>query len=486
MNNKVVERLEPTEVFKYFSELSNVPRGSGNEKRVSDFLVDFAKQHNLEVFQDNALNVIIKKPGTKGYENSTGVIIQGHMDMVCEKTADSTHDFLKDPLQLRIVDGEWLYATDTTLGGDDGIAVAMGLAILASKDIPHPPIELLVTTEEETGMDGAMALDPTHITGNTLLNIDSEEEGILTVSCAGGCTALLSVPLSWENVPEKASALTIEIGGLLGGHSGMEINKGRANANKLLGRLLYKAGAKVRLVSVDGGSKHNAIPRAAHATVVVDPTDEAALKDLVCGLEKTLQGEYKTADPGLKITVSKAAARPDKVMTKQCANNVTRLLYLIPDGVQSMSMDIPGLVESSLNLGVVETEANAVKMCTALRSCVGSIKQNIYEHIEAIAAITEASLEAQGQYPEWQYNPDSRLRKICIEQYKALFGQEPEVAAIHAGLECAMFAEKFAGRLDMISIGPTMVGVHTAEEHLNIPSTHRTWNYLLAILKALK
>lgn len=486
MNSKVVANLKPAEVFKYFGELSNVPRGSGNEKGVSDFLVDFAKQHKLEVIQDKAFNVIIKKPGTKGYENSPGVIIQGHMDMVCEKTADSTHDFQKDPLQLRVVDGEWLYATDTTLGGDDGIAVAMAMAILASDEIPHPPIELLVTTEEETGMDGAMALDPANITGSTLINIDSEEEGILTVSCAGGCTAQISVPLSFEEVPQNAVAFTIDINGLLGGHSGMEINKWRANANKLLGRLLYKAASQVRLVNVDGGSKHNAIPRAAQATVVMEPGDEAALKELVCHLEKTLKAEYKTADPSLCITVSPAKNRPDRMMTKKCSQNVTRLLYLIPDGVQSMSMDIPGLVESSLNLGVVRTTDDAVEMSSAIRSCVGSIKQNIYDHIGAIAALTDASLTAQGQYPEWQYDPESKLRKICIEQYESLFGQEPKVEAIHAGLECAMFAEKFGGRLDMISVGPTMVGVHTAEEHLNIPSTERTWEYLLAVLKSLK
>lgn len=485
MNDKVVEGLQPEKVFKYFAELSNVPRGSGNEKAVSDYLVAFAKEHSLEVIQDQACNVIIKKPGTAGYENSPAVIIQGHMDMVCEKTADSTHDFLKDPLKLR-VDGEWLYATDTTLGADDGIAVAMGMAIAASDNIPHPPIELLVTTAEETGMDGALALNSANITGNTLINIDSEEEGILTVSCAGGCTAQLSMPISWEKVPEKAVALTIDIDGLLGGHSGMEINKGRANANKLLGRLLYKACPKARLVSVDGGSKHNAIPRDAHATVVVDSADEAALKELAAGLEKTLKKEYKTADPGIRITVNPAKSMPDKVMTGQCGKNTSLLLYLIPDGVQSMSMDIPGLVESSLNLGVVKTADEAVEMSSALRSCVGSIKENIYTCIEAIAALTDAAVSTQGEYPEWQYDPDSRLREICIEQYENLFGEKPEIAAIHAGLECALFAEKFNGRLDMISVGPTMIGVHTAEEHLSILSTERTWNYLLAVLKALK
>lgn len=484
--NKVLEGLQPADVFKYFKELSNVPRGSGNERAVSDYLVSFAKEHQLEVIQDAAYNVIIKKPGTKGYENSPSVIIQGHMDMVCEKTADSTHNFLKDPLKLRVVDDEWLYATYTTLGADNGIAVAMGMAVAASEEIPHPPIELLVTTEEETGMGGAMALDPANITGKILINIDSEEEGILTVSCAGGCTAQISIPLMWEEVPADRNALRIDIEGLLGGHSGMEINKGRANANKLLGRLLNQLGSDVRLTSVDGGSKHNAIPRDAHAVIVVDAGDEAAVKEAVSRFEKTVQKEYQTADPGMHITVSAVKETPGKIMTCESSANVVRMLYLIPDGMQSMSMDIPGLVESSLNLGILKTTDNAVEMSSALRSCVGSIKQDLYDHIAGIATLTGATLTAEGQYPEWQYDPDSKLREICIEEYEKLFGKKPEVSAIHAGLECALFAEKFKGSLDMISMGPTMIGVHTAEEHLSIPSTGRTWNYLKAILKALK
>lgn len=486
MSSNELGYFEPAEVFKYFGELSNVPRGSGNEKRVSDFLMEFAREHNLEAIQDEAYNVIIRKPGTRGYENSPGVILQGHMDMVCEKTPDSIHDFLKDPLQLRVVDGEWLYATDTTLGADDGIAVAMGMAIMASRDIPHPPMELLVTTSEETGMDGAMALDPANITGKTLINIDSEEEGILTVSCAGGCTAHVSIPLSWEKAPTGATALSIHIDGLLGGHSGIEINKWRANANKLLGRLLYKAGTKVKLASVNGGSKHNAIARDAHAVLMVDPLEEENIRNLVGELEKTLQNEYKTADPGIHIGVESQAEAPCRVMTEQCAKQVTCLLYLIPNGIQSMSMDIPGLVESSLNLGVVQTGDDAVELCTAIRSCVGSIKQNIYDRIEALGTLLGASMWAEGQYPEWQYDPDSKLRGICTEQHEKLFGQKPDVAAIHAGLECALFAEKFNGGLDMISVGPTMIGVHTAQEHLSISSTQRTWNYLQAILKALQ
>ena len=486
LDNKELEGLQPNQVFRYFGELSKIPRGSGNEKEVSDYLVAFAREHGLEVSQDEVYNVVIKKPGTEGYESSPAVILQGHMDMVCEKGPDSDHDFLKDPLALRVVDGDWLYATDTTLGGDNGIAVAMGMALVASDEIPHPPIELLVTTSEETGMDGAMALDASSISGKTLINIDSEEEGVLTVSCAGGCSAFVHIPLTWESAPEGAVALAIDIKGLLGGHSGIEINKGRANANKLLGRLLYQAGDKLRLASVSGGNKHNAIPREAHAVVVVPSADADALRALARELESTARGEYQTADPGIQITVTPVEKAPEQVMAPDCAAHVVRFLYLVPNGVQSMSMDIPGLVESSLNLGVVRTEGDAVELITSIRSCVGSLKRNIYDVVAAIGELCGASLSVEGQYPEWQYDPNSRLREICIEQYEALFGRKPGVAAIHAGLECALFAEKFNGTLDMISIGPDMVDVHTAQEHLSISSTGRTWDYLLAVLKALK
>jgi len=487
MNSETLENLEPTEVFRYFREISKIPRGSGNEKGISDYLVSFAKEHHLDVVQDKALNVIIKKQGSKGYENSPGVILQGHMDMVCEKKPEIEHDFRKDPLKLQVVD-DMLYATGTTLGGDDGIAVAMGLAILASEKISHPPIELLVTTSEETGMGGALVLDPANISGRTLINLDSEEEGILTVSCAGGCTAQICIPTAWEkaNPDDRAFAVTIE--GLLGGHSGAEIHKGRANANKLMGRLLNLLSAKMnlRLSAVSGGSKHNAIARDAQAVVYVNQSDESSLREQISGLEEVLRGKFKTADPGLRIAVKAAEKANERVMTRESAENVIRFLYLIPNGIQSMSMDIQGLVESSLNLGVVETKEDDVEIISSIRSSVGSIKENIFDTIIAIGSLTNGKVSVEGEYPEWQYHPDSRIREICVDVYEKLFGKKPLVSAIHAGLECALFAKKFNGHLDMISIGPTIIGVHTAEEHLSIPSTQRTWNYLLEILKALR
>lgn len=484
---EVLEKLEPNEVFKYFTEISRIPRGSGNEKGISDYLVSFAREHHLEFVQDKALNVIIKKPGSKGYENSPGIVLQGHMDMVCEKKPDVEHDFLKDPLKLH-VEGDMLYASGTTLGGDDGIAVAMGLAVLASDTIAHPPVELLVTTSEETGMDGALALDPAEISAKTLINIDSEEEGILTVSCAGGCSARIKIPAVWESADINARAFKIKVEGLLGGHSGAEIHKGRANANKLLARLLNLLNGKLelRLSGVNGGTKHNAIAREAEAVVCVGKADESALEELAASLEKTLRNEYKTADPDIRVTVKAADKQPARVMSKESGDNVIRFLYLVPNGVQSMSMDIAGLVESSLNLGVVETKEDCVDIISSIRSSVGSIKENIYSTLSAIGGLTGGKVSAEAQYPEWQYNPDSKVREVFVAQYEKLFGKKPLVSAIHAGLECALFAEKFNGGLDMISVGPTIVGVHTAEEHLSIPSTQRTWKYLLAVLKALK
>lgn len=483
----VLENLEPAEVFKYFGEISKIPRGSGNEKGVSDYLVSFAKEHNLEYIQDDALNVIIKKPGTKGYENSPGVVIQGHMDMVCEKKPDVVHDFTKDPIELRVVD-DMLYATGTTLGGDDGIAVAMGLAILASDNIDHPPIELLVTTSEETGMDGAIALDPKNVSGRTLINIDSEEEGILTVSCAGGCTSRINIPITRESAKANTAAYAVEINGLNGGHSGIEIDKGRANSNKLMGRLLkgLRPVLSFDLCSISGGSKHNAIPRESKAVICISKNDEALLRNKAAEIEKAFKNEFKVADPNLKVIVKAADTMPETVMAEDSACNVINFLYLIPNGVQTMSMDIPGLVESSLNLGVVATNKNSVEFISSIRSSVRSLKENIYNSIVALGSLTNATVTQESGYPEWQYNPDSKIRDTFIKVYEKLYGKKPEVAAIHAGLECALFAEKFNGQIDMVSIGPSMYGVHTANEHLSIPSTQRTWQLLLEVLKTLK
>lgn len=487
MGNNELENMEPVEVFHYFEEISNIPRGSGNERRISDYLVSFAKEHKLEVIQDKALNVIIRKPGSKGYEESPGVVIQGHMDMVCEKRPDVMHDFMTDPIQMKIV-GDMLYANGTTLGGDDGIAVAMGMAVLASDTLEHPPVELLVTTSEETGMDGAHALDPKNILGKTLINIDSEEEGILTVSCAGGCSSKINIPVKWEDADSSRAAYIIDITGLKGGHSGVEIHTGRANANKLMARLLKNVSLEtdLNLCSINGGSKHNAIARDARAVVCVNLEAVPMLKEKISSLEHIFRDEFKVSDPDIKVELNPVENMPKRIMSKDTRDNIIHFMYLIPNGVQSVSLDIEGLVESSLNLGVVQTGEESIEIISSIRSSVGTIKDNIFHTVAAIAELTNGKVTAESDYPEWKYNPDSKVRLLFIELYEKLFGEKPLISAIHAGLECAIFDKKFEGKMDMISVGPTIVGVHTAEEHLSIPSTQRTWKYLTEVLKALK
>ncbi len=478
--------LQPKEVFYYFQELSRIPRCSGDEKAVSNYMVDFAKKHNLEVIQDKALNIIVKKPGTPGYENAPTVILQGHMDMVCEKNKDTVHDFAKDPLKLRVAD-DMLYATGTTLGGDNGIAVAFALAILASKDIPHPPIEMLVTTEEETGMGGAMALDASALKGKYLINIDSEEEGKLLVSCSGGVRVTQSLPITWENSDKSLTPYTLSIRGLRGGHSGMEINKERGNSNKIMGRILndLQSQFNMQVKEINGGAKMNAIPREADAVILVSASDASELEEKIKEWNATLKNELGTPDPGVTVILEKYTGTVDKVFSKDTMEKAIASLVLIPNGIQNMSMDIAGLVESSTNLGVVITEGNEIKFESAIRSSVRSLKYNILNQAKMVAKVLGAELHADSDYPEWQYNKDSKLRELFVNVYNKLYGKDPEITAIHAGLECGLFKEKMHD-VDMISFGPNMFDVHTPDEHLNIPSAQRTWDYLLAVLKEIK
>ena len=483
---KGLENVEPAKVFYYFEQLNNIPRGSGNEKAVSDYLVSFAQEHNFEYVQDQANNVIIKVPATPGYENSDTVVIQGHMDMVCEKAPDSDHDFLTDPIEMHVED-DWIYANNTTLGADNGIAVAMGLAVADSNDIPHPPLELLITTSEETGMDGAHALDPSLIQGRMLINIDSEEEGVLTVGCAGGCSVNFDMPIVREKMGEGLVAYKIFVGGLKGGHSGIEINKQLGNASKLVVRVvdMLRRELEIQLVSVDGGTKHNAIVREAQAVVAIKPEDDVKLREICAEAEKAFKAEYRVADPDVFVQVEKKNCHCD-VMAAECADAVINFLYVLPNGVQSVSKDIEGLVESSLNLGVVATKEDSIHMLSSIRSSVRSLKEDIHRKVELLATICGITSSVEGGYPEWNFNPNSKIRDTFVEYYEKLFGKTPEVTTIHAGLECALFDEKFNGEMDMISLGPDMVGVHTAQEHLSISSTQRTWKYLCEVLKSLK
>ncbi|NLZ34424.1 aminoacyl-histidine dipeptidase [Clostridium isatidis] len=483
---KVLQNLEPKKVFEYFEEISQIPRGSGNEKQISDYLVSIAKKLNLEVTQDEALNVIIKKPGTKGYENSPTVIIQGHMDMVCEKNKGVNHDFEKDPIKLRIID-DMIYATDTTLGADNGIAVAYALALLASTDIPHPPLEVLLTTDEETGMSGAMAVSREHLKGKLLINLDNEEEGDFLVSCSGGIRSKFEFSADLEKRADNTSLLDISISGLKGGHSGMDIIKERGNSNKLLGRVLKNLLAEVdfRLVSLNGGSKDNAIPREADALIVINESDLDKVKELVNKWQEIFFNELKTQDPGVKVKVSEVKEEITEIFTKDSTEKAVNLLYLIPNGIDTKSPTIKDLVQSSTNLGVVRTENNKVHYDSAIRSSVESLKEEIVLRSKTIADIIGCKFNTTANYPGWEYNPDSKLRELCLDVYKRMYGKDGNIVAIHAGVECGLFNEKLGG-LDMISFGPDLFDVHTPEEHMSIKSVQNVWEYLKEVLKELK
>lgn len=483
---EILKNIEPKEVFKYFEEISMIPRGSGNEREISDYLVKFAKDLNLEVIQDEVLNVIIKKPGTKGYENSKTVIIQGHMDMVCEKNKGTEHDFEKDPLKLRVVDG-MVYATDTTLGADNGIAMAYGLALLASDTISHPPLEVLMTTDEETGMSGAMGVSPEHIEGKLLINLDNEEEGHLLVSCAGGIRSKHILDIEWENLNENLSLMEVTVRGLKGGHSGMEINKERGNSNKIMGRILRDILAEVdfRLVSLNGGSKNNAIPREMDAVIALEKSEVSKVIAKVEKWQGVLENELKAQDEGVKVSAKEVSEKAEKVFTANCTNKTINLLYLIPNGINSNSVEIDGLVESSTNLGVVTTLGDTIEFDSAIRSSVASLKDEIVLRSKTIAELLGAKFETTAGYPEWQYDSNSKLREVCQRVHNDMYGKDAEIVAIHAGVECGLFNEKLGG-LDMISFGPNLYDVHTPEEHMSIESVKNVWEYLKEVLKALK
>ena len=479
----VLAGLQPQLVFKYFEEISQIPRGSGNEKEISDYLRKFGEDLGLETIQDEALNIIIRKPATKGYENAPGVVLQGHMDMVCEKNKGTNHDFTKDPLQLRI-DGDYIYATDTTLGADNGIAVAMGLAVLASNDIEHPALEVLVTVDEEAGMSGAMALDGNLVKGKYILNLDSEEEGHLLVSCAGGVTALSTIPVEFTDADSSKVSYSLEIKGLLGGHSGMDIIKQRANSNKLLGRLLNLISIDFDLAKVEGGSKNNAIPRESDCVLMINPSDKETFVSDVERITATFKHEFSTSDPGLEV-ICKETTAPAKVLNCDSKSRVISMLNIIPNGIQTMSMDIENLVESSTNIGVLRTTDSAVTFECAVRSSVGSLKTDITNRMELLTKQLNGTLQLISDYPAWEYAKNSQLEKMCIDAYKNLTGNEPIIMALHAGLECGLLLEKMP-HAEAISFGPNMYDVHTPNEHLSISSTENTWKFLLAVLKSMK
>ena len=469
----ILQNVAPKRVLHYFEEICSIPHGSGDTDRISEYCVKVAQELGLDVTRDHLNNIIIKKPGSKGYETHSTVIIQGHLDMVCEKDADCDLDFSTDGLRLGI-DGDWIYAKGTTLGGDDGIAVAMALAVLEDDTIPHPPIEAVFTTDEETGMYGAEGIDVSGLNGKLLLNIDSECEGILTVSCAGGARAEIEIPLTAESNSLPCKKIVFK--GLQGGHSGVEIDKGRINADILMGQFLTQLPDGCRIADAFGGTKDNAIPSRAEC-VVATPMD---LSELV---ETFATQNRPDTDSGLVIEIS------DVETATLCydANSTRRIgefLTTVPNGIQAMSKNIEGLVQTSLNLGQLRCDNNTLTATFSVRSSVGSEKKDLLKKLEETATKFSGSFDSHGDYPAWEYKEDSILRETMIRVYRGQYGKEPVVEAIHAGLECGFFCDKIPG-LDAVSFGPDMKDIHTPRERLSISSVARTYDYLCKILKEL-
>ncbi|MGN0313635.1 MAG: aminoacyl-histidine dipeptidase [Fusicatenibacter sp.] len=479
----VLEGLEPGRVFHYFEEITKIPHGSGNTKAISNYLVEFAKKQGLSWIQDESNNIIIKKPASVRCENAPTVILQGHCDMVCEKKPGSSHDFLKDPLDLA-VEGDEIFAKDTTLGGDDGIAVAYMLAILEANDLVHPALEAVITVDEEIGLLGAAALDCSELKGRILLNLDSEEEGILTVSCAGGMTAVSSLPIRRNEV--SGVHYQVSVCGLTGGHSGAEIHKNRANSNQLAGRFLFELAKRTEyeIAELEGGMKDNAIPRATQMLLVIDGSEQETLKDTAKKIEADFRKEYSGSDECITILVERTGEGPVPALHPISRQKVLFFLMNYPNGVQKMSSLVPGLVETSLNLGIVTLMPDCLETKASVRSSVGSAKEAVSEKIEYLTEFLGGDYHVEGAYPAWEYRTDSMLRDLCVEEYEKLYGVQPAVEAIHAGLECGIFFEKLPG-LDSVSFGPNMKAIHTTEERLQISSVKRTYEYLLKILERI-
>ena len=478
----VVEGLRPEKVFFYFKEITKIPHGSGNIEQLSDYLVEFAKERKIFFIQDALKNVIMIKEAYEGYEEIPPIILQGHIDMVAVKKPGAAIDMQRDSLCLKR-EGDYLYAEDTSLGGDDGIAVAYALAILDSQDIPHPKLEVIFTVDEETGMDGARDLDVSMLKGKRMLNLDSEEEGILLAGCAGGARVDWNLPI--KRITKSGMSYCVSIKGLLGGHSGTEIDKERGNANALMGRLLSELSTNhidACISQLEGGLADNAIPRETKAIFTVDSSQEKEFRDVLKCVENEIKKELQTKDAGFYLSIEKLPEAQTQCLDKESMETVEFLIYCAPSGVQAMSADIAGLAETSLNMGILKLEKDSLKVQFSVRSSLESSKKALILKLECMAKRAGATQEIRGDYPGWAYKKESPFRDMAVEVYRRIYGNEPKIEAIHAGLECGLLSAKITD-LECISIGPDMKDIHTTEEKLSVSSTERVWNYVLEILK---
>ncbi len=481
MNTEIL-KLEPSIVWQYFKEILDIPRPSKKEDKVVDYLLKFGITHNLETIQDEVGNVLIRKQATKGMEDRKSVVLQSHIDMVCEKNSDKIHDFENDPIES-IVDGNWVTANDTTLGADDGIGVAAQLAILASNNIEHGPIECLFTVDEETGLTGAFGLMPGFLKSTILLNLDSEDEGELFVGCAGGQDTQAWLPFDYEEVPDKYLAFKIMVSGLKGGHSGDEINKGHANANKILNRFLWckKDEFGIKLNVFDGGNLRNAIPREAYAIVLVPENNKDDLVAALTEFKEMSRSEFSITEPQMEITIKKTAI-PETVIDDESFNEFVNAMYGCPHGVIAMSQSIDNFVETSTNLASVKFVDDEILITTSQRSSVESEKQDITNMVTSVFRLAGARTKTSDGYPGWAPNPNSAIVDITVKSYKNLFDANPAVLAIHAGLECGLIGDKYPD-MDMISFGPTIQRAHSPEEKIEIESVVKFWKLTLDVLK---
>lgn len=475
--------LKPKAVFDYFAQINKVPRPSKHEEHIIAFLEQFANEHGFALKKDECGNVLISKPASEGMEERPTIVLQAHMDMVCEKTSDRVIDFEKDPI-LSYVDGEWMRAKGTTLGADDGIGIAMAMAVLTDESLKHGPIECLFTRDEETGLTGAKALESGFMTGKYLINLDSEDEGEIFIGCAGGVNTEIDFDYFTQEIPEGSVALRVVIDKLVGGHSGDDINKNRANANKLLARFLHNESNKfdINLISIDGGNLHNAIPRHAEAVIAVPESVKHEVRADFNVFAADVQNEYHATEPNMEFTME-SAELPETCIDDITSYNLIESLHACHHGVYEWSQDIPGFVETSSNLASVKMpEEGKIKIITSQRSSTQSQLECMSSVIAATFSLAGADVTIHDGYPGWKPNPDSAVLKVAVEKYRELFNKDPKVRAIHAGLECGLFSEKYPD-LDMISVGPTLRGVHSPDECLLIPTVDMVWRHLVAIIE---
>ncbi len=475
------------EILKWFEEIAKIPRCSKQEDKIVNYLIEWSKENGFEYNVDDVQNLVIKVPGSSGKENSPTVVIQGHMDMVCEKTPDSDHDFTKDPIKF-VYEGEWLTADRTTLGADNGIAIAMAMVAALDKDIVHPPLELLFTVDEETGLTGANALKPGFINGKLLINVDSEDEGVFTVGCAGGINTNLTLPVDMENIPSGYKPFLLKAGGMKGGHSGIDIALGKANAIKVMARTIYSiitGGYEVFLSNTKGGSAHNAIPRDAESVLFVKESDLDEIKKIVDKSERTIKTEFSFTDPDLEIKLSVGGdISYSKAVNTTGVKKICDFILAIPHGVSAMSADIDNLVETSNNLANVNLEDGKIMILTSQRSSVVSRLDALTNSIEAVARLAGGEGVSGDGYPPWEPNMDSKLLAISVKLYEKMYNKKPVVEVIHAGLECGIIGDKNPG-MDMISIGPTLKYPHCPDEKIHIGTVGMVWDFLTELMKEL-